>query len=65
MLDVLQKVVISPRVGGGGGGGEELHHRQVLQLLQLLRHVLIVGNPVYSQDDHMLRIRAKYWEMGS
>jgi len=42
-IHFIQKVVIFAWEGGAGGG-EELHHRQVLQLLQLLRHVLIVGN---------------------
>ncbi len=43
-IHFIQKVVIFAWEGGGGGGGEELHHGQILQLLQLLRHVLIVGN---------------------
>ncbi len=43
-IHFIQKVVIFTGEARGGGGGEELHHRQVLQLLQLLRHVLIVGN---------------------
>jgi hypothetical protein len=42
-IHFIQKVVIFAWEGGGCGGGEELHHRQVLQLLQLLRHVLIIG----------------------